>query len=184
MLSSRQLSRIFLPLSAGVVFIFSVWALAATWPARSDAPIKVAAPAKAANNLPAAPSLSQFGSLTYTTKRGDSVLILARRYLSQSSFMTVAELDAAIRSFNNLKSDSLKAGQEIIIPGIEAQPVIEKPRTVAREADLRAVYLTGIMAGSVHGQQIIRRWHDLGGNAVVFDIKDSDGSLSVPFSHP
>src|SRR5438067_7205134 len=108
MLSSRQLSRIFLPLSAGLVFVFSVWALAAAWPAGSDSPIKVAAPAKAANNLPAAPSLSQFGSLTYTTKRGDSVLILARRYLSQSSFMTVAELDAAIRTVNGLRCASLR----------------------------------------------------------------------------
>src|SRR5438270_9401432 len=111
MLSSRQLSRIFLPLCAGLVFIFSVWALAAAWPARIDSPIKVATPAKAAEKtVSATPFLSPFGSLTYTTKRGDSVLLLARRYLSQSSFMTVAELDSAIRSFNNLNSDSLKAG--------------------------------------------------------------------------
>ena len=70
--------------------------------------------------------------------------------------MTVAELDSAIRSFNNLNSDSLKAGQEIIIPRIETQPVIEKPRLVARESDLRAVYLTGIMAGSDNVIRLVR----------------------------
>jgi hypothetical protein len=30
---------------------------------------------------------------------------------------------------------------------------------------------------------MIRRWRDAGGNAIVFDIKDYDGWLSVPFSH-
>src|SRR5205085_4784843 len=27
-------------------------------------------------------------------------------------------------------------------------------------------------------------WKELGGNAVVFDIKDSDGLLQIPFDHP
>jgi hypothetical protein len=49
---------------------------------------------------------------------------------------------------------------------------------------VRAIYLTGVMAGSANGLKIIQHWHDVGGNAIVFDIKDSDGSLSVPFEHP
>src|SRR5207248_6905578 len=47
-----------------------------------------------------------------------------------------------------------------------------------------AIYLTGTMAGSAKGLDIVKRWHAVGGNAVVFDIKDSDGSLSIPFEHP
>ena len=31
---------------------------------------------------------------------------------------------------------------------------------------------------------IIRHWREVGGNAVVFDIKDSDGSVTVPFRAP
>src|SRR5204863_129721 len=31
---------------------------------------------------------------------------------------------------------------------------------------------------------IIRRWREVGGNAVVFDIKDSDGSVNIHFEHP
>jgi hypothetical protein len=49
---------------------------------------------------------------------------------------------------------------------------------------VRAVYLTGVMAASDHGLRIIRRWREVGGNAVVFDIKDSDGSVNIPFEHP
>jgi hypothetical protein len=40
------------------------------------------------------------------------------------------------------------------------------------------------MAASDHGIRIIRHWREVGGNAVVFDIKDSDGSVNIPFEHP
>ena len=40
------------------------------------------------------------------------------------------------------------------------------------------------MAGSDHGLRIIKHWREVGGNAVVFDIKDSDGSVTIPFEHP
>ncbi|MCU1311296.1 MAG: hypothetical protein JWO20_2421 [Candidatus Angelobacter sp.] len=99
--------------------------------------------------------------------------------------MTVAELEAAIRDANGLKKGSaLKPGSQLTIPTLEKQPVEEKPRSTAKDADVRAIYLTGTMAGSVQGMRLVHRWRELGGNAVVFDIKDSDGSLSVPFSHP
>ncbi len=32
--------------------------------------------------------------------------------------------------------------------------------------------------------RIIRHWREVGGNAIVFDIKDSDGSVTIPFEHP
>ena len=77
-----------------------------------------------------------------------------------------------------------EGGQQLIIPGILAAPIVEKPVPVARDFEVRAVYLTGLMAGSDHGMRIIRRWREVGGNAVVFDIKDSDGSVNIPFDHP
>jgi hypothetical protein len=40
------------------------------------------------------------------------------------------------------------------------------------------------MAGSDHGLRIIRHWREVGGNAVVFDVKDSDGIVNVAFDHP
>ena len=55
---------------------------------------------------------------------------------------------------------------------------------VARDFEVRAIYLTGVMAGSDHGLRIIRHWREVGGNAVVFDIKDSDGIVNIAFDHP
>ena len=40
------------------------------------------------------------------------------------------------------------------------------------------------MAGSDHGERIVRHWREVGGNAVVFDIKDSDGIVNIAFDHP
>jgi len=78
----------------------------------------------------------------------------------------------------------VKTGETLIIPGILAAPIVEKPVQVQRDFEVRAIYLTGLMAGSEHGRRIIHRWRELGGNSVVFDIKDSDGVLNIPFDHP
>jgi hypothetical protein len=40
------------------------------------------------------------------------------------------------------------------------------------------------MAGSEKGLRIINRWREMGGNSVVFDVKDSDGIVNIPFQHP
>lgn len=44
--------------------------------------------------------------------------------------------------------------------------------------EIRAIYLTGLMAGSPHGRRLAQQWRAEGGNAVVFDVKDSDGPIS------
>ena len=67
-----------------------------------------------------------------------------------------------------------------MIPGILEAPIVEKPVPVARDFEVRAIYLTGVMAGSDHGERIISHWREVGGNAVVFDVKDSDGTVNIP----
>ncbi|PYQ40312.1 MAG: hypothetical protein DMG99_14330, partial [Acidobacteria bacterium] len=74
--------------------------------------------------------------------------------------------------------------EAIIIPGILFAPVTEKTVPVPKDFEVRAVYLTGVMAASDKGVNIVRHWREVGGNAVVFDIKDSDGSVAIPFEHP
>jgi hypothetical protein len=100
--------------------------------------------------------------------------------------MTTGEFEAALRQVNPTWTRlRLRPGQEIIIPGIEPAPVEGlRPAPKLKDADIRAIYLTGWTAGSARGVEIIRRWRELGGNAVVFDIKDMDGLVNVPFSHP
>jgi hypothetical protein len=125
------------------------------------------------------------GTTTYETRRGDTVISVARHYLPQTSYLTSSELAEAIRGTNaNLKGTFLKPGQPLTIPGILDSPVVERAIPVPKDFEVRAIYLTGIMAGSDRGLSIARRWRTAGGNAVVFDIKDSDGQVTIPFEHP
>jgi hypothetical protein len=141
--------------------------------APSAAPAASAAPAR---ELPP-------GTIAYTPKVSATTLAIARKYLSESTYMTVPEFESAIRLANNGKA-SFKKNEEVLVPGIEPQPVVEKSRPFAKEGEIRAIYLTGATAGSARGVALIRHWRQAGGNAVVFDIKDSDGSINVPFEHP
>jgi hypothetical protein len=121
----------------------------------------------------------------YTAKRGESIPVVARQYLHRTAYLTSSELAEAIRAVNGKSSvNVLKAGEQITIPGILPAPVVEHTIPVAKDFEVRAIYLTGIMAASDHGVRIIRHWREVGGNAVVFDIKDSDGSVTIPFEHP
>ena len=125
------------------------------------------------------------GTEIYTAKRGEAIPTIARRYLGRTSYLTSSELADAIRHSNGDRTANiLKANENIVIPGILFAPVIEKTIAVPKDFEVRAIYLTGIMAASDHGLRIIRHWREVGGNAVVFDIKDSDGSVTIPFEHP
>ncbi|HTW57256.1 MAG TPA: putative glycoside hydrolase [Terriglobales bacterium] len=126
------------------------------------------------------------GTELYTAKRGEAIPTIAHHYLGKTSYLTSSELADAIRAANH-KSDAsnfLKANEQIIIPGILPAPIVEHTIPVAKDFEVRAVYLTGLMAASDHGIRIIKHWREVGGNAVVFDIKDSDGSVNIPFEHP
>lgn len=83
-----------------------------------------------------------------------------------------------------LQGEFLRAGQQIVVPGILDAPIVEKSVPVAKDFEVRAIYLTGIMAASDRGLKIVQRWKEVGGNAVVFDVKDSDGLLNIAFDHP
>ncbi len=136
--------------------------------------------------VPEAKLTSGSGTEIYTAKRGEALPAIARRYLGRTSYLTSSELADAIRVTNH-KSDGsniLKANEQITIPGILSAPITEKTIPVPRDFEARAIYLTGIMAASDHGLRIIKHWREVGGNAVVFDIKDSDGSVTIPFEHP
>jgi len=141
--------------------------------AQNQTPAPVAA---AAQQLPP-------GVISYTPKATTTALFLARMNLTNSSFMTAPEFEQAIRDANSGKS-SFKKGETVLIPGMEPQPVVEKSRPFPKDGEVRAIYMTGTTAGSAKGIALVRRWHEAGGNAVVFDIKDSDGTINVPFDHP
>jgi hypothetical protein len=147
--------------------------------------VSTAVPAIKSTDILSPQPMSSSSTLLYTAKRGDTVPALARQYLKNTSYLTSSELADAIRNLNGNRSGNiLKAGEQVTIPGILPAPIIEKTVPVAKDFEVRAIYLTGIMAASDHGIRIIRHWREVGGNAVVFDIKDSDGSVNIPFEHP
>src|SRR3984957_19744900 len=136
-------------------------------------------------STPAEPIVVPPGSDLYTAQRGESIPSVARKNLRRTKYLTSSELADAIREANhNRQGVFLKAGEQIIIPRILEAAIVEKTVPVATDFEVRAIYLTGVMAGSDHGMRIVRHWKEVGGNAVVFDIKDSDGIVNVAFDHP
>jgi len=140
-------------------------------------------------DIPALQPTAAPGTEIYSAKRGESISTVAHRYLNKTSYLTSSELAEAIRQVNGKsnpdhKANILKANENVVIPGILPAPIVEKTVPVAKDFEVRAIYLTGIMAASDHGLRIIRHWREVGGNAIVFDIKDSDGSVTIPFEHP
>jgi hypothetical protein len=163
-------------------------AIAAILIVHPSQPVVAQAAEKAAVSSPSAPQIQDLpvlppGTVVHVAKRGDTVPGLVRTYLWTSKYMTVSEFETAIRQENNgLKGTFLKPGDKIIIPGIE-EIKTEKMVTVPRDYEVRAIYLTGTMASSERGINIVRQWRKVGGNAVVFDIKDSDGWVNIDFDH-
>ncbi|MGE0404942.1 MAG: putative glycoside hydrolase [Candidatus Korobacteraceae bacterium] len=143
---------------------------------------EVAATEQHLPRLDNAPEMTR-GALVHTPGRGDTMPGLVRRFLPASSYMRGSELEAAIRAANpGVPAVYLKAGIPLQIPSLDA-PTREHPLGIAKDFEVRAIYLTGIMAGSARGLELVRRWRSVGGNAVVFDIKDSDGVVNIPFTH-
>ena len=134
---------------------------------------------------PAAPLEAATKTELHTVAKGESLPSLALHYLPQTSYLTRGELEAAIRQANVGKVGKyLRPGDQIAIPGIFVAPLVEQPVLVHKDFEMRGIYLTAYMAGSERGLQLIRQWREAGGNAVVFDIKDFDGLVNVPFEHP
>jgi len=124
------------------------------------------------------------GTVFYASKRGDTMPGLVHKYLWQSTYMTPSEFEAAVRQANgNFKGVYLPANQNIVVPGMPDKPWDEKLVSVPSNYEVRAIYLTGLMASSEKGVNIVRQWRKVGGNAVVFDIKDSDGWVNIDWDN-
>jgi hypothetical protein len=161
--------------------------IAVAQPQQALRPQLVEASVAVSKPVPPAPKIAAPGTALYETKRGDTVVAVARHYVGQTSYLTSSELAEAMRGVNptlNLGGTFLKPNEELVIPGILPAPISEKSVPVAKDFEVRAIYLTGLMAASDHGIKIVHRWREAGGNAVVFDIKDSDGTVNIPFQHP
>src|SRR5207302_1853864 len=93
-----------------------------------SSPPPVASPAVPVRELPP-------GTIAYTPKANTTALAIARKYLSESTYMTVPEFEPAIRQANAGKA-SFKKNEEVLVPGIEPQPVVEKIRPFPKDGEI------------------------------------------------
>lgn len=177
----RRIGWLLIPLLF-LALVSLVWRGAA---ARQVGGRPAATPAKAAPvAAQAAPGPAAANAFVYTVPTALPVATVVRRLWPTTSYMTRAEFEAALRQANQLRNTTyLKPGQQLQVPGYESV-IVEKPIASDPHLEVRAIYLTGLMAGSRLGLDLVRRWREAGGNAVVFDVKDSDGGVNVPFQHP
>ena len=119
----------------------------------------------------------------HVVKRNESLGGIVSHYFSDSVYMRRSEFEDALRQANVLKANYLHPGMEIKIPGIPVQPILDKPVPTPKDFVARGIYLTAYFAGSSTGLDLMKRWKEAGGNTVVFDIKDYDGIVHVPFEH-
>ena len=98
-----------------------------------------------------------WAELLHQVAKGESMHTLFRKYWADSSYMTTAEFGGAVRELNagKIKGDWPKPGETLIIPGMEG-PITEKSIPEPKDFEVRAIYLTGIMAGSHNGLELIK----------------------------
>jgi hypothetical protein len=162
-----------------------------TTPAQTQAPIPAqpastaTVPATPASSAPATTAAVPPGTEVHVTRKGESLPGLVHTYLPKTKYMTGSELEAAIRAANPpMKTIWFKPDQQVLIPGVLPPDYAAHSVPVPKNFEVRAIYMTGTMAGSAKGLELMRQWRALGGNSVVFDVKDSDGIVNVPFQHP
>jgi hypothetical protein len=121
--------------------------------------------------------------VSHVVMRNESLGGIVSHYFSDSVYMRRSEFEDALRQVNVLKANYLHPGTEIKIPGIPVHPILDKPVPTPKDFVARGIYLTAYFAGSSTGLDLMKRWKDAGGNTVVFDIKDYDGIVHIPFQH-
>lgn len=140
-------------------------------------------PTSGAATAPATPTVPP-GSELHVTGKGETLPGLVHRYLPRTEYLTGSALESAIKQANpGIKGIFFKEGTNIVVPGMLPGDFKESSIALPKTFEVRAIYQTGTMAGSAKGLEMMRQWRKLGGNAVVFDVKDSDGLVNIPFQH-
>ena len=139
----------------------------------------------AASTIPTASAgEAQADTLVYTVKSGDSLQRIASRQRTAAGYYASFDLLDDIREANGLTSNLIRPGQTLLVPVKTPRPHPTVTQTVADGATHRGIYLTGPVCSSERVFDRIDRFVDVGGNAVVFDVKDADGGVSVRSAQP
>jgi len=112
-------------------------------------------------------------------RRGQSLSQVVMRHFLESDYATAHEMLDWTRYHNRLNSDVLISGQSLRIPlgPIGGDPVAPVQPALDRKA-VCGIYLNVRRSGPAGALRMARGLREVGGNAVVFDIKDRDGMLT------
>ena len=114
-------------------------------------------------------------------RRGQSLSQVVMRHFSHSDYASAHEMLDWTRYHNRLTSDVLITGQSLRIPlgPLDADHFIEPIRDAGSStASVRGLYINVRRSGQRGAIALAKRLLEVGGNAVVFDIKDRDGRLT------
>lgn len=119
-------------------------------------------------------------TLIHTVQRGDNLHALASRYKSEAGWYSLTDCLHAIRTANGMLERSLlRPGDRLLVPVAPASDAIVVHDEVEDGADLRGLYLPAHVCARRTVFDRVDSFVAVGGNGVIFDIKDIDGGLSV-----
>lgn len=127
--------------------------------------------------------LYQGNGFYYQIQGGDTLAKIAGKFLEFTRFYLLGQLQEAIKEENNLGDNPvLNVGEQIAIPGVE---VIIYDRKIDID-ERKGIYWTAYTASSKNALEQIKRLKEVGGNTVVFDVKDVEGVIfynsNIPFA--
>ena len=117
---------------------------------------------------------------TIVVRRGESLLGIAARLLPATDFYTTGELAEGIRTASGMENDRLIPGQTLRVPLNSG----DRGRIATDGTEVRGLYVTARVAGSSRILALADSLIAVGGNTIVFDIKDRQGDLSYPSRIP
>lgn len=118
----------------------------------------------------------------HTVRDGDTLLGIANRLLDRTNHYTPIRFVEAIRLANDLNGDVLRPGQTLRLT-LSSGAVTPAPELPAPD-EIRGIYVKATVAGSERVFELVRQLREVGGNAVVFDIKERTGLLSYRSAVP
>ena len=123
-------------------------------------------------------------TLFHVVTAGDNLSSICSTYREATGHYTLTDMLTDIRHANSNKTNPLRIGQRLSIPVCRELEAARVAEPVRGGAEVRGIYLTGpaCAASSVFAR--VDRFIAVGGNAVVFDAKDIDGSVSFRSKHP
>lgn len=132
----------------------------------------------------AARATSRSNALLYTVKPGDTLDRICALLRERAGYYSVDDMLAAVRRANQLQTNLLRPGRELLVPLAVSAPSATVARGVRDGAAVRGIYLAGPACGVSSVLQRVDRFILAGGNTVVFDAKDVDGAVTYRSAVP